>query len=75
MTQLDSAAKYVVTPIEPDIQVRLLERPDEHARAHHLLDAHHYLKAGQTVGERLVYALTDARGKWLGVAIFNAAVR
>ena len=32
---LDAVAKYAVTPIEPDIQVRLLERPDEQARYQH----------------------------------------
>ena len=56
------------------IEVRLLE-PDSHLRAHRLLAEHHYLGEFVPVGERLLYAVSDAEGQWLGVLVFGAAAR
>jgi hypothetical protein len=56
------------------IVVHLLEA-DELPRCHQLLDEHHYLGSLRPVGERLHYAVTDARGDWLGVLVFCAAAR
>jgi hypothetical protein len=39
------------------------------------LNKYHYLKGLQTVGERMFYALVDADGDWVGVAVFMAAAR
>jgi hypothetical protein len=48
---------------------------DDLPRAQQLLDQHHYLGSLKPVGERLHYAVTDARGDWLGVLVFCAAAR
>jgi hypothetical protein len=56
------------------IQVHLLE-PDQLSCAHPLLKEHHYLGDLKPVGERLLYAVTDVRGDWLGVLVFCAAAR
>ena len=56
------------------IEIRLLA-PEDLARADGLLDQHHYLGALRPVGERLHYAVTGARGDWLGVLVFCAAAR
>lgn len=55
------------------VQVHLLDTPELRARAQGLLAAHHYLGAVQAVGEQLHYAVSDARGAWVGVLIFAAA--
>lgn len=56
------------------IQICLLDKTDL-PRCDALLAQHHYLGTLQPVGERLHYALTDARGDWLGVLVFCAAAR
>lgn len=56
------------------IHLRLLA-PEELPRSQQLLDQHHYLGSLKPVGERLQYAVTDARGDWLGVLVFCAAAR
>ncbi len=56
------------------LQVELLG-DEQLPRCKELLDRHHYLKSLQTVGERLHYAVADARGEWVGVLIFTAAAR
>ena len=54
--------------------VRLLEA-EEWPRCQQLLEKQHYLGGLRPVGERLAYAVTDARGEWLGVLVFCAAAR
>ena len=56
------------------VHVRLAE-PDELPRCLQLLDAHHYLGAGRTVGERLFYVIVDSADVWLGIFGFCAAAR
>lgn len=58
-----------------EVRALLLTEPRQRARTDRLLNKYHYLKAVKPVGERLYYALTNARGEWLGVAIFSAAAR
>ena len=53
-------------------QVRLLTRPDDHARCDKLIVEEHYLHDATLVGEHLRYALTY-RGQWLAVATWSAA--
>lgn len=55
------------------LQVHLLDTPALRARAQALLAAHHYLGGVQAVGEQLHYAMSDAQGEWVAVAIFAAA--
>ena len=56
------------------LQVRLLQA-DELPRCDQILNDHHYLGRLKPVGERLLYAVTDAQGDWLGVLVFCAAAR
>ncbi len=56
------------------LQVRLLQA-DELPRCDQILNDHHYLGSLKPVGERLLYAVTDAPGDWLGVLVFCAAAR
>ena len=58
-----------------EVRAVLLTEPRQRARTDRLLNKFHYLKAVKPVGERLYYALTDAQGESLGVAIFSAAAR
>ena len=57
------------------VQIHLLATSKTKARARRLLAKHHYLGDVRAVGEQLFYALTDARGDWLGVLVFCAAAR
>ena len=54
------------------LQVRLV-KPEELPRFHRLLRRLHYLKSLKPVGERLYYVVTDARGKWAALLVFNSA--
>jgi hypothetical protein len=56
------------------ISVRLLAA-EELPRGQQLLDQFHYLGSARPVGERLHYAVCEARGDWLGVLVFCAAAR
>lgn len=58
-----------------EVQIQLLSTSKTKARARRLLAKHHYLGDVRAVGEQLFYALTDARGDWLGVLVFCAASR
>ena len=69
------AAKSPIPTALAELGAVLLETPKQRARADRLLNKFHYLKSLKPVGERLYYALVDARGDWLGVAIFSAAAR
>jgi hypothetical protein len=57
------------------VQVQLLPTAKTQARARRLLSKHHYLGNVRAVGEQRFYAITDARGDWLGVLVFCAASR
>ncbi|MEK7721481.1 MAG: ISAs1 family transposase [Elusimicrobiota bacterium] len=58
-----------------EVQIQLLSSAKTKGRARRLLGKHHYLGDVRAVGEQLFYALTDARGDWLGVLVFCAASR
>jgi len=58
-----------------EVQIQLLSTSQEKARARRHLAKHHYLGDVRAVGEQLFYALTEARGDWLGVLVFCAASR
>ena len=55
------------------LQVQVLDSPELNARAQGLLEEHHYLGAVKPVGERLLYAVSDAQGTWVAVLVFAAA--
>ena len=75
MSKLSRPAKAVASGSLAEIQIQLLASPKARARAHRLLAKHHYLGEVRAVGEQLFYAITDARGDWLGVLVFCAASR
>jgi hypothetical protein len=75
MSKPSPAAKSAVSVSLAEIQIQLLATPKARARAHRLLAKHHYLGDVRAVGEQLFYAITDARGDWLGVLVFCAASR
>lgn len=54
------------------VQVRLV-KPKELPRFHRLLSRLHYLGSLKPVGERLYYVVTNARGKWVALLVFNSA--
>src|SRR3990172_7713930 len=56
-----------------EVQSQLLAAPKDKARARRLLAQQHYLGDVRAVGEQLFYAVTAARGHWLGVLVFCAA--
>lgn len=56
------------------LQARLVE-PAELPRFHRLLHRLHYLKSLKPVGERLYYVVTDARGEWVALLVFNGAAK
>lgn len=58
-----------------EVQIQLLSTAKTKTRARRLLAKHHYLGDVRAVGEQLFYALTEARGDWLGVLVFCAASR
>ena len=58
-----------------EVQALLITSTRDKARARRLLAKHHYLGDVRAVGEQLFYALTHARGDWLGVMVFCAASR
>ena len=58
-----------------EVQILLLSTAKARGRARRLLAKHHYLGDVRAVGEQLFYAITDARGDWLGVLVFCAASR
>ncbi|MCS6242714.1 MAG: DUF4338 domain-containing protein [Opitutus sp.] len=53
--------------------MQVLDSPELNARAQGLLEEHHYLGAVRPVGERLLYAVSDAQGTWVAVLVFAAA--
>ena len=55
------------------LQVQVLDSAELNARAQGLLEEHHYLGAVKPVGERLLYAVSDAQGTWVAVLVFAAA--
>ena len=55
-----------------ELQVRLVE-PAELPRFHRLLRRLHYLGSLKPVGERLYYVVSDARGEWVALLVFNSA--
>lgn len=75
MSKPAPAPKAAVSVSLAEIQILLLATPKARARAHRLLAKHHYLGDVRAVGEQLCYAITDARGAWLGVLVFCAASR
>ena len=75
MSKLSPALKSAGSGSLAEVQIQLLATPKARARAHRLLAKHHYLGDVRAVGEQLFYAITDARGDWLGVLVFCAASR
>ena len=69
-TNQSSTASYLA-----EVQIHLLSDARTKGRARRLLAKHHYLGDVRAVGEQLFYAITDARGDWLGVLVFCAASR
>src|SRR5438132_1959778 len=62
------------TPDEQEILIHLAVRsvaPDEVERFDQLMAEHHYLKAGQLVGEHLRY-VAEYRSQWLALAAWSA---
>lgn len=57
-----------------ELQARLVEAEDL-PRFHSLLRRHHYLGSLKPVGERLYYVVTDGRGEWVGLLVFNSAAK
>ena len=64
-----------VTASLAEVQTQLITAAKDKARVRRLLAKHHYLGDVRAVGEQLFYALTEARGQWLGVLVFCAASR
>jgi len=63
---------------QQEILDSIIVRPvesEELPRCQQLLDQRHYLGGLKAVGERLHYAVTEAKGTWLGVLVFCAAAR
>jgi hypothetical protein len=58
-----------------EVQIQLLSTAVQKSRARRYLAKHHYLGDVRAVGEQLWYAITDAKGGWLGVLVFCAASR
>src|ERR1700687_5928590 len=58
-----------------EVQIQLLSTAVQKSRARRSLAKHHYLGDVRAVGEQLWYAITDAKGGWLGVLVFCAASR
>ena len=56
------------------LEARLVE-PVELPRFHSLLRRLHYLGSLKPVGERLYYVVTDGRGEWVGLLVFNGAAK
>lgn len=54
------------------LQARLV-KPKELPRFHRLLRRLHYLGSLKPVGERLYYVVTDGRGQWVALLVFNSA--
>ncbi len=75
MTTPSATASATDSPALAGVQSQLLSTAKAKARARRLLTNHHYLGDVRAVGEQLFYALTDARGRWLGVLVFCAASR
>lgn len=71
MNQTTDAAASILA----GVQIQVLATSKAKARARRLLSKHHYLGNVRAVGEQLFYAITDARGDWLGVLVFCAASR
>jgi hypothetical protein len=57
-----------------ELQARLVAA-EELPRFHSLLRRHHYLGSLKPVGERLYYGVTDGRGEWVGLLVFNSAAK
>jgi Domain of unknown function (DUF4338)/DDE_Tnp_1-associated len=58
-----------------EVQIHLLSTASQISRARRHLARHHYLGDVRAVGEQLWYAITNAKGSWLGVLVFCAASR
>jgi len=75
MSKHSRRSKTTVSASLAEVEVQPLSTAKEKSRARHLLAVHHYLGDVRAVGEQLWYAITDARGHWLGVLVFCAASR
>jgi Druantia protein DruA/DDE_Tnp_1-associated len=75
MSNLSAAAQSTVTVSLAEVQIQLLSTAKIKARARRRLAKYHYLGDVRAVGEQLFYAITNARGDWLGVLVFCAASR
>src|SRR3990172_7174099 len=75
MSKPDRTTSAAVSAALAELQVQLLPTSKARARARRLLAKHHYRGDVRAVGEQFFYALTDARGDWLGVLVFCAASR
>jgi len=75
MSQTSRTAPDTGSASLAEVQIQLLSTSRTKARARRLLARHHYLGDVRAVGEQLFYAITDARGGWLGVLVFCAASR
>jgi len=73
MSQTSQAAGGTEPGALAGVQIQLLPTAKTKARARRLLARHHYLGDVRAVGEQLFYAITEARGDWLGVLVFCAA--
>ncbi|MBF8285064.1 MAG: Transposase [Anaerolineales bacterium] len=75
MSKHSRRSQTTVSSSLSQVEVQPLSTAKEKSRARRLLAAHHYLGDVRAVGEQLWYAITDARGRWLGVLVFCAASR
>ena len=75
MSKYSRRCKTTVSVSLSEVEVQRLSTAKEKSCARRLLATHHYLGDVRAVGEQLWYAITDARGHWLGVLVFCAASR
>lgn len=75
MSKQSPAVKAQASTAPAEVRAQLITSVKEKARVRRLLAKHHYLGDVHAVGEQLFYALTNARGDWLGAMVFCAASR
>lgn len=75
MSQTSRATTAADSLALAQVQIQLLTTSKTKARARRLLARHHSLGDVRAVGQQLFYAITDARGDWLGGLVFCAASR
>jgi len=75
MSKKSRAGQSSASILLAEVHSQLLSTAKTKGRVRRLLAKHHYLGDVRAVGEQLFYAITDARGDWLGVVVFCAASR